>query len=112
MPVVSVEEEKRKLFRAQENHREVLKEYQNQVTDLESMKTRKYKTETATLTAKIKCLEGYLEKNIAAYNEALAKNNALKNEIDELRKDKKNQMEAYRRLSSKIEEITNSIKNK
>ena len=38
------EEEKRKLFRAQENHREVLKEYKNQVSDLESMKTRKYKT--------------------------------------------------------------------
>ena len=28
------EEEKRKLFRAQENQREILKEYQNQVTEL------------------------------------------------------------------------------
>ena len=76
------------------------------------MKTRKYETETSTINARIKCLEGNLEKSIAAYNEALSKNNSLKNEIDELRKDKKNQMDAYRKLNSRIEEITNSIAQK
>lgn len=51
------------------------------------------------LSAKIKCLEVNLEKGIASYNDALSRNNMLKSEIDELRKDKKNQKEAFKTLS-------------
>lgn len=50
-----------------------------------------------------------MEKGIAAYNDALSRNNKLKNQIDELRKDKKNQSQAYRQLTQKVEEITSSI---
>lgn len=38
------EEEKRKLFRAQENQREIMKDYKNQMADLEMLKTKKYQT--------------------------------------------------------------------
>jgi len=63
-----------------------MKDYQNQISDLESLKTKKYQTEISTLNAKIKYLEINLDKGISTYNEALSKNNTLKTEIDELRK--------------------------
>ena len=47
-----------------------------------------------------------LEKGINSYNDSLSKNNSLKNEIDELRKHRKNQIETSRRLRLRIEEIT------
>lgn len=50
------EEEKRKLFRAQENHREILKDYQSKVHDLSTLKAEEGKVYTSNLTSKIKCL--------------------------------------------------------
>lgn len=105
------EEEKRKLFRAQENQREIMNDYQSQMSDLEALKTKKYQTEISTLNARIKSLETNLEKGISTYNEALSRNNSLKTEIDELRKEKKNQIEAYKALMSRIEELNFSIKD-
>lgn len=86
------QEEKRKLFRAQENQREIMKDYKNQMADLEMLKTKKYQTQISTLNARIKSLENNLEKGISTYNDALSRNNALKTEIDQLRKQKKNQI--------------------
>jgi hypothetical protein len=45
------EEEKRKLFRVQENHREVLKGYQTQIDEFENLKAKKYRTEILTLNS-------------------------------------------------------------
>jgi uncharacterized protein involved in exopolysaccharide biosynthesis len=73
----------------------VLKDYQNQVNDLERFKTKEYINLITNLNAKIKYLENSMEKGIATYNSALSKNNKLKNEINELRKDKKIQRDAY-----------------
>lgn len=63
------------------------------------------------MRATLKCLEGDLEKSIAAYNSSLSRNNGLKNEIAELRKDKKNQLESYRALTEKIEKTRAAIEN-
>ena len=57
------------------------------------MKTRNNKADFTHFHNKIAELQKNLEKGIAAYNEALSNNHRLKTEIDELRKDKKNQME-------------------
>jgi chromosome segregation ATPase len=89
----------------------VLKDYQNKVTDLEHFKTKEYLNLVNNLNAKIKYLENSMEKSIAAYNGALSKNNKLKNEINELRKDKKSQREAYCTLEQKVEELNCAIKN-
>jgi hypothetical protein len=62
------------------------------------------------LNAKIKYLENNVEKGIAAYNDALSKNNKLKNEINELRKDKKSQREAYCVLEQKVEKLNSAIR--
>ncbi len=61
------------------------------------------------LSAKIKCLQVNLQNGIASYNEALSRNNMLKAEIEELRKDKKNQKQAFKTLGQKIEELNSSI---
>ncbi len=61
------------------------------------------------LSAKIKCLQVNLQNGIASYNEALSRNNMLKSEIEELRKDKKNQKQAFKTLGQRIEELNSSI---
>ena len=98
------EEEKRKLFRVQENHREVLKNYETRVEELEILKAKKYRTEVMNLNGRIKQLEFDLEKGIVSYNDSLSKNNSLKNEIDELRKHKKNQIETIKKVKKNVEE--------
>lgn len=50
----------------------------------------------------LKILERELDQTINSYNEVLASNKRCKAEIDELRKEKINQKEATRRLTSKI----------
>jgi cell division septum initiation protein DivIVA len=50
-----------------------------------------------------------LDQAINSYNEIVAYNKKLKTEIDELRKEKLNQKEAMRRLTSKIEEYSSAV---
>lgn len=47
-------------------------------------------------------MEMDLEKGINSYNDSLSKNNSLKNEIDELRKHRMNQIETTRKLKTRI----------
>ncbi len=54
----------------------------------------------------VKILESQLDQTITSYNESLASNNRLKHEIDELRKEKKNEFEAFKTLTEKYEEIS------
>ena len=88
----------------QENHREVLKNYETRVEELEILKAKKYRTEVMNLNGRIKQLEFDLEKGIVSYNDSLSKNNSLKNEIDELRKHKKNQIETIKKVKKNVEE--------
>ncbi len=58
------------------------------------------------LKGKIGTLEGTLDQTINSYNEALSKNNKLKCEIDELRKEKKTDNEKLGFLGRRVEDIT------
>lgn len=58
--------------------------------------------EITALYAKIKSLEGTLEKSVSVYDDTLAENNKLKAEIDRLRRDKKNYKEIHRNLEEQI----------
>lgn len=59
-----------------------------------------------------KILEGELDQAINSYNEIIAYNKKLKTEIDELRKEKLNQKEGMRRLTSKIQEYSAAVESK
>lgn len=71
--------EKRRFFRLQENHREVLKEHTDKTSQLDTLKSKKFITEISKLNGKKTTLENTLDKAIASYNQALSKNNSLKN---------------------------------
>lgn len=49
----------------------------------------------SALSAKLKFYENSLKKGITAYNQALSQNNSLKSEINELRKERKSQMQTF-----------------
>ena len=55
------------------------------------------------LQAKVKNLEANLDKAISTFNDTVANNNKLKNEIDMLRREKKN----YQEMLSSLEEQIN-----
>ena len=103
------EEEKRRLFRIQEGHRSVFKKYNSHLHELKTLKGKPCLEEVRNLKAKIKILEVELEKGISSYNSSLSKNNSLKNEIDESRKHRKIQIEAYRKLQTKVDQYTKII---
>lgn len=65
-----------------------------------------------TLKGKICMLEANLDQTINSYNEALSKNNKLKCQIDELRKDKKNENEKLRFLTQRVSEISVQMEEK
>jgi chromosome segregation ATPase len=54
------------------------------------------------LQAKVKNLEANLDKAISTYNDTLAHNNKLKNDIDMLRREKKNYTEMLTSLEEQI----------
>lgn len=60
----------------------------------------------------VKILERELNQCISSYNESLACNNRLRSEIDELRKEKKNQNEAFRTLMERVAQVDKSIAEK
>ena len=104
-----LEQDKRRFFRLQENRNEVLKDHAQKTKELDSLKSRAFKTETMKLQAEQKILERELNQTINSYNDVLALNKSFKAEIEELRKEKLNQKEAQRRLSSKIEDLNTLV---
>lgn len=46
--------------------------------ELDSLKSRQYKTETLKMQGKVKILEGELDQNINSYNNVLAANKKMK----------------------------------
>ncbi len=66
----------------------------------------------ARLNIKSCTLQKTVDKAITSYNQALSKNNTLKNEINELRKDKKNNNEIFKTLQDKGDNLKQEIKIK
>lgn len=107
-----LEQDKRRFFRLQENRSEVIKEYSQKTKELDTLKSKQFKTETLKKKGEMKILERELNQTINAYNDVLAVNKGFKGEIEELRKEKLNQKEALRRLTLKIEELNAAIAEK
>lgn len=107
-----LEQDKRRFFRLQENRSEVIKEYSQKTKELDTLKSKQFKTETLKKKGEMKILERELNQTINAYNDVLAVNKNFKGEIEELRKEKLNQKEALRRLTLKIEELNAVIAEK
>lgn len=57
-------------------------------------------------------LERELNQTINSYNDVLALNKSFKAEIEELRKEKLNQKEALKKITTKIQELQSSIATK
>lgn len=107
-----LEQDKRRFFRLQENRSEVIKEYSQKTKELDTLKSKQFKTETLKKKGEMKILERELNQTINSYNDVLAVNKNFKGEIEELRKEKLNQKEALRRLTLKIEELNAAIVEK
>lgn len=107
-----LEQDKRRFFRLQENRSEIIKEYSQRTKELDTLKSKQFKTETLKKKGEMKILERELNQTINAYNDVLAVNKSFKGEIEELRKEKLNQKEALRRLTLKIEELNAAIAEK
>ena len=73
------------------------------------MKGKQFQNETFKLKSEAKILERELDQSINSYNDVLASNKNLKIEIDELRKEKLNQKDVMKKLTSKIEEYKKLI---
>ena len=101
-----LEQDKRKFFRVQEHHHEVAKEYAKKVKELETVKSRQFKTEVLKMKGQVKILEGELDQSVNAYNHVLASNKKLKDEIDELRKAKLSKKQVMAKIVLKITEFS------
>lgn len=88
----------------QENRNQVFKEYSKKHKEFDLLKGRQFQTETFKLKSEVKILERELDQTINSYNDVLASNKNLKTEIDELRKEKLNEKDVMKKLTSKIEE--------
>jgi cell division protein FtsB len=66
------------------------------------LKVDSSKATNVMLQAKVKNLEANLEKAIGTYDDTLAHNHKLKNEIDMLRREKKNFLETQKILDERI----------
>ena len=64
------------------------------------------------LKGKIGTLEATLDQAINSYNEALSKNNKLKCEIDQLRKEKKTESQKLNFLGQQLQDISQKIERK
>lgn len=73
------------------------------------MKSKQFQNETFKLKSEVKILERESDQTINSYNDVLASNKNLKTEIDELRKEKLNQKDVMKKLTSKIEEYKRLI---
>jgi hypothetical protein len=73
------------------------------------LKGKQFQNETFKLKSEAKILERELDQSINSYNDVLASNKNLKIEIDELRKEKLNQKDVMKKLTSKIEEYKKLI---
>ena len=89
-----------------------MRDHAQKTKELDSLKSKAFKTETMKLQAELKILERELNQTINSYNDVLALNKSFKAEIEELRKEKLNQKEAQRRLSLKIEELSTLVAGK
>ena len=78
-----LEQEKRKFFRAQENRSEVEKEHSSKTKQLENLLSRNYKLETKKKQGELKIMQRELDATVNAYNDVLASNKQLRNDIDE-----------------------------
>ncbi len=93
----------------QENRNQVFKEYSKKTKEFDLLKSRQFQTETFKLKSEVKILERELDQTINSYNDVLASNKNLKTEIDELRKEKLNEKNVMKKLTSKIEEYRGLI---
>lgn len=93
----------------QENRNQVFKEYSKKTKEFDLLKSRQFQTETFKLKGEVKILERELDQTITSYNDVLASNKSLKTEIDELRKEKLNEKNVMKKLTSKIEEYRSLI---
>ena len=64
------------------------------------------------LQAKVKNLQANLDKAISTFNDTVANNNKLKNEIDMLRREKKNYLEMLSSLEQQISRYENESQQK
>jgi chromosome segregation ATPase len=64
------------------------------------------------LQAKVKNLEANLDKAISTYNDTVAHNNKLKNDIDMLRREKKNYTEMLTSLEDQINKYETDTQDK
>ena len=93
-----IEQEKRKYVTVQEDYQAVMRDFEEERTNLDGMKKANAEGEIVTLQARLKMLEGSLEKSVSFYDETLASNNKLKVEIDRLRREKKNFKDVQKKL--------------
>ena len=93
----------------QENRNQLFKEYSKKTKEFDLLKSKQFQTETFKLKSEVKILERELDQSINSCNDVLASNKNLKTEIDELRKEKLNEKDVMKKLTSKIEEHRNLI---
>jgi chromosome segregation ATPase len=81
----------------------VTEEYEKEKGRLNELKKENSKAHNVMLQAKVKNLEANLDKAISTYNDTVAHNHKLKNDIDMLRREKKNYTEMLSSLEQQIE---------
>ena len=97
-----LQQQKRKFFGIQDNLKTVTEEYDKEKSKLNELKKENSKANNVMLQAKVKNLEANLDKAISTFNDTVANNNKLKNEIDMLRREKKNYLEMLSSLEEQI----------
>ena len=107
-----LQQQKRKFFGIQDNLKTVTEEYDKEKSKLNELKKENSKANNVMLQAKVKNLEANLDKAISTFNDTVANNNKLKNEIDMLRREKKNYLEMLSSLEEQISRYENESQQK
>jgi chromosome segregation ATPase len=107
-----LEQEKRKFFSIQDYLKNTTEEYDKEKGKLNELKKENSKAHNVMLQAKVKNLEANLDKAISTFNDTVAHNNKLKNDIDMLRREKKNYIEMLGSLEQQIQKYEEESQNK